>query len=152
MKKNKLKWRLGKLPTSEEVIELVKHKLITNEEAKEILFNLEEDEVVEKEALEAEIKFLRQLVERLSTSRTQIVETIKYVEKPYYKWEWHKPYEVWCNADNKLYGTAGITTTNAVNNLALNTSIAEGGLNTMLASVGANNLVETTSFSEIKTF
>jgi hypothetical protein len=36
---NKLVWRLSKLPTPSELTELVKEKIITQEEAKEILFS-----------------------------------------------------------------------------------------------------------------
>lgn len=117
MKKEIMKWRLSKLPTVEELLAIVKDKVITQEEAKEVLFTLETKEEREKDSLEAEIKFLKDLVAKLS-ERSQIVETIKYVEKPYYGWDWYKPYQVWCSdaIDTNIYtvtsGT-GVTQLNA---------------------------------------
>ncbi|MES2409551.1 MAG: hypothetical protein V4509_04625 [Patescibacteria group bacterium] len=144
----KLKWRLSKLPTPEEVRELVKDQILTKEEAREILFNPENE--VDTEALEAEIKFLRQLVERLSTSKSQIIETIRYVERPYVNTPWYPRYQVWCSAGDNLY--AGV---NSIN-LAANSSVMALANNTDLSSMsvvtGSNGVVETTSFSEIKTF
>ncbi len=52
---------MGKLPTVEELLHLVNAKLITQDEAKEILFKSETEEDRDKEGLEAEIKFLRDL-------------------------------------------------------------------------------------------
>jgi hypothetical protein len=106
MKKN-LKWRLTKLPTSEEVNSLVLSKIISQEEAKDILFT----EVDEKEKsvsdLEAEVKFLKELIEKLG-NRTQIIENIRYIEKPYYVQPWYQPYQVWCSSGNQLSaGTSG---------------------------------------------
>ena len=56
----KIVWRLSKLPTADELRELVKDKIITQEEAREILFNLETEEERDKKSLESEIKFLGQ--------------------------------------------------------------------------------------------
>lgn len=98
---NKLKWRLGKLPTSDEVLKLVNDKVISKEEARDILFKEELENEVSKTDLESEIKFLRELVEKLSNgNRNVIVETIKYVEKPYCQWNWYKPYAVWTGSIN----------------------------------------------------
>ena len=58
MTKTKLIWRLNKLPTTEELRELVKDKIITNEEARDILFNFESEEDRDSESLKSEIKFL----------------------------------------------------------------------------------------------
>lgn len=96
MTKNKLVWRLSKLPTVEELLALVKDKLITQDEAKEILFNLESVEDRDKKSLESEVKFLRELVEHLAQGRDRIVEVIKEVKVPYYQYPWYKPYEIWC--------------------------------------------------------
>ena len=82
--KNKLVWRLGKLPSTEELRELVKDKIITQEEAREILFSSETEEDRDKKSLELEIKFLKEIITKLSETKNQIVEVIKYVEKPYY--------------------------------------------------------------------
>ena len=64
--KMKLNWRLSKLPTPDEVRELVKDKVITQDEAREILFSQETEEERDKNSLESEIKFLRELVDKLA--------------------------------------------------------------------------------------
>jgi hypothetical protein len=105
----KLKWRLTKLPTSEEVNILVLSKIISQEEAREILFT-EEKEEKEKSADDSkqEIKFLKELVEKLSNNnRSQIIETIRYIEKPYYSYQWIQPYVSWCSSNSLLGGTHG---------------------------------------------
>lgn len=94
--KKNLKWRLGKLPTSEEVLKLVNDKIITKEEARDILFNEETEQEKSTEDLKQEIKFLKELVEKLSDSN-KVIETIRYIQKPYQQWGWYKPYEVWCS-------------------------------------------------------
>ena len=43
-----LKWRLGKLPTVEELLQLINNKLITQEEAKTMLFSSEKEVDVKK--------------------------------------------------------------------------------------------------------
>ena len=80
----KLKWRLGKLPTPNEVSDLVRDKIITQEEAREILFSEETEATKTTEELKTEIKFLKELVEKLADNN-KIVETIRYIEKPYYQ-------------------------------------------------------------------
>ncbi len=101
--KKQLVWRLGKLPTPAEVSELVKDKIITQEEAKEILFSSEDEIVRDKKNLESEIKFLRELVDKLSSGNTtRIVEVIREVEKPYYKWEWYQPYVIWSTSNQTI--------------------------------------------------
>lgn len=57
-KHEELVWRLGKLPTVEEITTLIDKKIITQEEAREILFNTRTVEERDKVSLEAEIKFL----------------------------------------------------------------------------------------------
>ena len=117
MKKN-LKWRLGKLPTSEEVLKLVNDKIITKEEAREILFNEETEQEKSTEDLKQEIKFLKELVETLANNN-QVVETIRYIEKPYMQWGWYQPYNTWCNALGSV--TSANTTTG-------NTMYLSGGI------------------------
>lgn len=104
-----LKWRLSKLPTPDEVLKLVNDKLITKEEARDILFSEEKKEEVIKENLETEIKFLRKLVEKLSQNNTEVVETIKLVQKPYYQYDWYKPYVIWCASGTSNFGGSGTT-------------------------------------------
>lgn len=119
----KLQWRLSKLPTPDEVRELVKDKIITQEEAREILFSQETEEDRDKKSLETEIKFLRELVSKLSSTRTQIVETIREVYVPYKRWDWYKPYEVWCSSasanDNVTYAYTSTPDNSGINTLAV---------------------------------
>lgn len=98
MKKETIKWRLSKLPTPEELSLLVDKKILTTEEAKEIL--LSSEELKEVSELEEEIKFLRKLVEKLSQNNTQIITTIKEIEVPVYiRKDWYRPYEIWCTGN-----------------------------------------------------
>lgn len=117
MKNQKLVWRLSKLPTPAELRELVKDKIITQDEAREILFSQESGDLPsrDKESLESEIKFLRELVEKLSSNqRSTITETIKVIREPYWKYEWYKPYQVWCANDTSYYAASD----NKLNQLA----------------------------------
>jgi len=133
-KKTKLVWRLGKLPSVDELCELVKNGIITPKDAKEILFNTETDKDRDKKSLQSEIKFLRDLVEKLSTNRSQIITTIKEIEVPYRKYHWYPYYEVWC-------GTGTITTATGT---GADTCLATSADYTINA--GGN------SFSDITTF
>lgn len=121
----KLSWRLSKLPTVSEVKELLDAKIITQEEAKEILFKDEED--VDVKALKEEIKFLKKLSERLADSPSKIVETIRYIEKPYYNHGWYNTYATWCDTSGGITPLAGDTIT------------AVGGVETTLTATSATN-------------
>lgn len=92
----KLSWRLSKLPTPSELTELVNAKVITQEEAKDILLSPVEER--DSESLKEEIKFLRSLIDELSVNRSVIVETIREVAKPWQPWPWYGPYQVWCSS------------------------------------------------------
>lgn len=92
----KLVWRLKEQPTPDSLALMVQQGIISKNEAREILVSSEEIAERDKKSLEAEIKFLRELVATLSKDNVKIVETIKYVEKPYQKWDWYKPYEIYC--------------------------------------------------------
>ena len=94
----KLSWRLSKLPTPDEVRELVKDKIITQDEARNILFSSEEEGKRDEESLKSEIKFLRELVEKLSKSHGETTTIIREIERPYYRLGWYRPYEIWCNS------------------------------------------------------
>jgi hypothetical protein len=107
----KLIWRLKEQPSTESLRELVKDKILTNDEAREILFSSQEETERDVKSLEAEIKFLRELVEKLSQNRSQIVEVIKEVRTPYYQYQWYQPYTTWCGSGT-LYCTN--TTSNAM--------------------------------------
>ncbi len=125
--KKKLIWRLREQPTPESLKGLVNTNILTKDEAREILFSSETEEDRDKKSLESEIKFLRNLVEKLSKgNNSHVVEIIREVEKPYYRWDWHEPYRIWCSGDNKLLCSSSTT--------------------------GNNNTHTITNFSDIKTF
>jgi hypothetical protein len=121
-KKEELVWRLGRLPSVEEITTLIDKKIITQEEAREILFNKKIEEERDVKSLEMEIKFLRDLVEKLSQNRSQIVEIIKEIKVPYYQYHWYQPYQLWCSSGNVQCGSSlGMqqnTVTNAINGIA----------------------------------
>ncbi len=112
-KKETLKWRLSKLPSSDEVLALIKDGVITKEEGKEILFTTEREEERDEASLKAEIKFLRELVEKLSNRQTdRVVEVIREIKVPYTRYPWYQPYAVWCSTDNKAYAVNGTSSVN----------------------------------------
>ena len=141
MTKN-LKWRFSKMPTPDEVLKLVNDKIITKEEAREILFNEEEQTERTKESLEQEIKFLRELVDKLS-NRTQTIEVIKEIHKPYYKWDWYRPYNVWTSGSG-VTTLCGSNTTTTSGTTCL-TSGSGGSVSNQATGVNC-------SFTDIKTF
>ena len=101
----KMIWRLKEQPSTESLRELVKDGLLTKDEAREILFSSREEDERDVESLQSEIKFLRDLVEKLSKSQTKTVEIIREIEKPYYSRPWYRPYEFWCSSGGGLYAT-----------------------------------------------
>lgn len=141
----KLIWRLSKLPSVDELQSLVKDKLITQDEAREILFTNEEIEERDSKSLESEIKFLRELIDKLST-RSNVIETIKIIKKPYIQYEWYTPYWSWCTTTNNptltYYSGSGTSCG----------TITSG--NTSLTSASTSNTSATgaSNFSSIKTF
>lgn len=147
----KLKWRLTKLPTSEEVTNLVNDKIISKEEARDILFSQEEEGEVAEKDLKSEIKFLRELVDKLSSSNSKIVEVIKEVQVPYYRYDWYKPYYYWVggSGNNSLASTgSSLTTTSG------NYTLAAGGTTTGSGNAGATTTLTggVSSFKDISTF
>ena len=130
----KIIWRLKEQPSSESLRELVKDGILTKEEAREILFSQQEDTERDSESLKAEIKFLRELVEKLS-NRSQIIREVEIVKVPYYHSSWYQPYQVWCGGTSATY-TTGTT-----------------GMMNLVTSVGSSSATGVnTSFSDIKTF
>jgi hypothetical protein len=112
-KKTKLTWRLTKLPLVEELQALVKDKIISQDEARQILFSSEEVEDRDKASLEAEIKFLRELVTKLSgRDNGQIVTVIKEIEYQYKEKPWYNPYTVWCQTT--ATGNSNVTEVNGI--------------------------------------
>ena len=158
---NTLKWRLGKFPTPDEVLRLLNEKLITKEEARDILFNQETEEDIKKADLEQEIKFLRDVVQKLSSNKTKIVEVIREVQKPYYQWGWYQPYTVWCGttggASGSLLTTTGDSTYTYATALGSTAQTAGLASSSISGSNAVNAFYTSTSdapsnFSDIKTF
>lgn len=111
MKNTKLVWRLKEQPTSENLRELVKDGILSKDEAREILFSSETEEDRDKESLKSEIKFLRELIEKLATHQ-KVVEVIRGVENPYWRrWDWYNPYIVWCDGASSGNLTIGTDST-----------------------------------------
>lgn len=139
--KERLIWRLANRPTVNEINDLITSEVISKDEARGILFSSETEEDRDKKSLEAEIKFLRQLVENLSENRTKIVETIRNVYVPYQKYEWYKPYQVWCGVDDKSY----------TKNTDFQMSALSGTQQNLVGSLTAS-VANTANFASIKTF
>lgn len=95
--KKTLKWRLSKLPTPEELVELVKNKIITQNEAKEILLTSETQEEEDVESLKSEVKFLRDLIKQMARTRASVVESIRYIEAPRKIYPWYEDTKIWCS-------------------------------------------------------
>lgn len=117
-----LKWRLSKLPTVDELLKLVSDKVITQEEAKEVLFNEETETERDIESYKQEIKFLKEVIDKLG-DRDRIVTVVKeyvphYITQPFYQ-----PYY--------FYATSGLTncgslTTSGSNYLSCNATGTTG--------------------------
>jgi hypothetical protein len=106
MKKTKLVWRLSNRPKVEEITLLHEKGLLTKDEAKEILFSEQTQEDREKDSLDAEIKFLKEIIESLSRG-TVYREVIRQVPYYYQKYDWYEPTITWCNSMGG--STIGIT-------------------------------------------
>jgi len=133
-----LKWRLGKLPTPDEVLKLVNDKLITKEEARDILFNEESDER-DEESLKEEIVFLRKLVDKLSEGKTTVIK--EYIHS-YPSYTWTTPY-LYCTT-NSSNGGGTYTVGNSTGSATLTGTVS----NTMYLSEGSMS----GNFSDIQNF
>ena len=131
---------MGKLPEPLEVMHLVQNEIITKEEAKDMLFSEDTEEERDKKSLQSEIKFLRELVEKLSKNPDKIVETIRYIEKPYYNWNWYRPYAVWMSGSS-------ITSSGSSSGTATYVATSGNQLATISGSSGVGG-----NFSSISTF
>jgi polyhydroxyalkanoate synthesis regulator phasin len=110
----KIIWRLKESPTTEKLSNLVRDGILTKDEAREILFNLTDESERSIESYQQEIKFLRELIEKLS-NRTQIVEVIKEVRHIHDSHPWYTPYHGWTTGAVYLSGT----TTDTANSFTL---------------------------------
>jgi hypothetical protein len=75
--KTKLKWRLAKQPTLEDVLKLKESGLIKDEEAREMLFSIVDTDN-EVKALKEQVEFLKDVIDRLSRQPAHVV--YKYIE------------------------------------------------------------------------
>lgn len=105
---------MGKLPSVEELRELVKDKIITQDEARQILFSSETEEDKDIKSLEAEIKFLKEIIESLSRG-VAYREVIREVPIYYKQYDWFTPTVTWCNATLSEAGTFTVNATNTNN-------------------------------------
>ena len=141
----KLIWRLKEQPSSESLRELVADGILTKDEAREILFSSETAEDRDKKGLESEIKFLRELVDKLSSNKlSRVVEVIKEVYKPYERWDWYKPYVIWSTGINS-FDTVNAFSTNTSGSQAFGATMGAGG-------TGSVTINTNKAFSSIKTF
>jgi len=130
-----LVWKLKDLPDATEIADLVAQKVITPEEGRKILFSEKTDEEIESEkvaALEEQVKFLRNLVEKLSSQPPRIV--YEYIER-------YRPREYWLSTSTptpfKL--TGGTVMANLSS--AMNNAGSYGNGTTMLTMTSNNNKV-----------
>lgn len=72
-----LRWRLKGAPTLEDVTTMLDNGIINQEEARQILFS-ELDKNGQRKALEEQVEFLKDIIDRLSKQPPQVVW--KYVE------------------------------------------------------------------------
>lgn len=148
-KTTKLVWRLANRPTPDEVAALFDKGLLTKDEAREILFSLETEEDRTGKSLKEEIKFLRELIQKLSTNKTVIIETIREVEKPWKKYDWYQPYHMYSTSGTSLLSMNGSSVTNAAYNLSASAGALTGQLNDA-QSLASNSAAS--DFTSIQTF
>lgn len=126
---------MSKLPTPSELTELVSNKIITPEEAKAILVETKDDQERDKDSLKEEIKFLRELIEKLSENKPSVIR--EYIQSSPIVIEkhapWVYPYQVWCSTNNQLYSSGTLT-------------------NCTTGLTGSQSLVTNCSFSQIENF
>lgn len=150
----KIKWRLAKLPTVGELALLVHDGILTKEQGQEILFSLETEEDRDKQSLQDEIKFLRQLVQSLST-RSTIVDHIYSIATPNLTPKpWYQQYQTYCSSSptssitNAIGGSQTSLTNSALNTVYLSTS----GSATTDGLLMSYSTQPEQNFTDIKTF
>ena len=151
----KLKWRLSKLPSVDELRQLVKDKILTRDEAKEVLFSSTNEEDREKESFKEEIKFLRELVDILTKDKTVIIEKIKYIDRPYREYPWYRPYEIWCGTGttyNVVTTEGGMTTSSGTGDVTSSVNSYYDEVNRGAGEAGGSGGSVNSSFTDIKTF
>lgn len=126
MKKTNLVWRLPSKLTLEDIEKMLALKIITPEEAKELTFNSADDNEKVK-ALEEQVKFLKELVDKLSSQPTTQVWRYINTYTPHYGW----------NVATSLGAT--YTTLASANSAAIGVSI---GAASSSVSIGQGNQIK----------
>lgn len=121
MKKMNLNWRLKDLPDAVDVAELVDKKVITPEEARQLLFNEGKDEGKKIKELEEEVKFLRELCDKLAAKSNGWTTVIKEIQK------YTPHYPVWYTSYQNVSEPASFTINSATSNTGA-MSVANGNL------------------------
>ena len=104
---SQLKWRLSKLPSVDELLKLVSDKIITQEEAKEVLFNKEIESERDIESYKQEIKFLKEVIDKLG-DRDRIITVVKEYIPSILAQPFYQPYYHYTTCENNLTSaTAG---------------------------------------------
>lgn len=129
-------WKMKDLPDAQDIAYLVEQKVITPEEGREILFSEKTDEELESEkvaALEEQVKFLRGLVEKLSSQPPSIV--YKYIDS-------YRPREVWLSTSTPTpYKLTGGTVMANLSS-AMNNAGSFGNGTTMLTMTSNNKVID----------
>lgn len=108
-KKTTLKWRLADRPSVNDVATLLVQDLVTKDEAREILFSAETQEIKELSDLQEEVKFLRGLVDKLAKPQVQtVIREVERLKPSYWQYDWYKPYYTLANTWVTTTGVAGI--------------------------------------------
>lgn len=112
--KKTLNWRLKDLPDAVDVAELVDKKVITPEEARQLLFNEGKDEGKKVKELEEEVKFLRELCDKLAAKSNGWTTVIKEIRRytPHYP-VWYANYQS-VSAPSPYAITSATSTTGAI--------------------------------------
>lgn len=122
----KLVWKLKDLPTGDELASLVEQKVITPEEAREIILSEEKVDSNALKAKEEEIKFLRDLVDTLARRHNGWTTIYHEYERltPRYP-VWYTSYQPLMQTYSKTFGPTlslgGVTATSGTMTNAVNT-------------------------------
>lgn len=108
-KKEELVWRLSEKPSADVIGRLVEKDVITKDEARTLLFSQDEPKKVQE--LQEEIKFLRELVDKLTDQKN-----VQIVREVYNKWtptytHWYQGYGTVINTVPYTYVTGSINNT-----------------------------------------
>lgn len=101
----KLKWRLKDLPDANGVAQLVEQKVITQEEARQLLFNNNDYQEIERiKALEKQVEFLEELVRELSKQRITHTHSTTFIDNAVRRYESYYRPALWMSAGGVAKG------------------------------------------------